>query len=128
MSKKDVEAGEKQWLKAFNGGDASGVAAMYATDGRIMPPNTETLTGRSEIEAFVKEFVATGAQLSFNSVHVHETAELCAGVGRYEMEIPTPAGPQRDSGKFIELWAKQSDGSWLIVEDIFNSSLPAPEA
>jgi ketosteroid isomerase-like protein len=26
------------------------------------------------------------------------------------------------------VFAKQSDGSWLIVDDIFNSSVPAPTA
>ena len=31
MSRKDVEAQEQNWLKAFNGGDASGVAARRKT-------------------------------------------------------------------------------------------------
>ena len=127
MSRTDVEAGEKQWLEAFNGGDAAGVARMYAEDGRILPPNTEIQQGRAAIEAFVKEFVQLGAQLSFVLLTVHESADLCAAVGRYEMEIPVPGGePMKDSGKFVEIWARQPDGSWLIVDDIFSSSLPAP--
>jgi ketosteroid isomerase-like protein len=40
-----------------------------------------------------------------------------------------PGGePQKDSGKFIEVWRRQGDGSWKIADDIFNSSLPAPTA
>lgn len=127
MSRTEVEAGEKQWLEAFNGGDAAGVARMYAEDGRILPPNTETQQGRAAIEAFVKEFVQMGSKLSFDLLTVHESADLCAAVGRYEMDIPVPGGePMKDSGKFVEVWARQPDGSWLIVDDIFNSSLPAP--
>jgi uncharacterized protein (TIGR02246 family) len=128
MSKKNIEAAEKNWLEAFNGGDASGVANRYTTDARFMPPNSDIVEGRSDIEGFVKGFVATGAQLKFNLLTVHETPELCVAVGRYEMDIPTPDGPQKDHGKYIEVFAKQSDGSWLIVDDIFNSSVPAPEA
>jgi ketosteroid isomerase-like protein len=36
--------------------------------------------------------------------------------------------PQRDRGKYIEVWRRQTDGSWLIADDIFNSSEPAPAA
>jgi ketosteroid isomerase-like protein len=31
-----------------------------------------------------------------------------------------------DSGKYIEIWRKQSDGTWKLVRDIFNSDLPLP--
>ena len=127
MSRKDIEAGEQKWLKAFNGGDAAGVAQRYTQNARLMPPNSEILEGRDAIEAFSKEFVATGAQLSFSLLTVHESPDVCAAVGTYEMTIPVPGGePQQDLGKYIEVWTRQSDGSWLIADDIFNSSLPAP--
>jgi uncharacterized protein (TIGR02246 family) len=128
MSKKNIEAGEKKWQEAFNGGDASGVANIYAPNGRLLPPNSDILEGRSDIEGYVKGFVATGAQLRLTTFAVHEAPELCVAVGRYDMDIPTPDGPQKDNGKYVEVWGKQSDGSWLILDDIFNSSVPAPEA
>src|SRR5437899_2220078 len=126
MSRSKVEAGEAQWLKAFNGGDAAGVAQCYTADARLLPPNADIVDGRPAIEGFVKEFVATGAQLKFSLLTVHETPDVCASVGTYEMTIPVPGGePQKDLGKFIEVWTKQGDGSWLIADDIFNSNLPA---
>ena len=123
MSKKDIETREEKWLGAFNSGDASGVAQIYEQDARLLPPNSGIVEGRAAIEGFIKEFVATRAQLSFKLLTVHESADLCAAVGAYEMEIP---GAPNDSGKFIEVWRRQPDGSWLIADDIFNSSLPAP--
>src|SRR3954468_7280991 len=123
MSKDVIEEREQEWLKAFNGADASAVAKMYTSDGRIMPPNSGIVAGQAAIEGFVKEFAATGAQLSFKLLTVHESADVCAAVGEYDMQIP---GAPDDSGKFIEVWRRQGDGSWLIADDMFNSSLPAP--
>jgi uncharacterized protein (TIGR02246 family) len=122
MSRADVDAGEKRWLEAFNGGDAAGVAARYTEGARLMAPNADTVEGKAAIEGFVKEFVATGAKLTFELVDVHESADMCASVGRYSMTFPGDAPPDR--GKFIEVWTRQSDGSWLIADDIFNSDLP----
>lgn len=127
MAKSDIEAGEKKWLAAFNSADASGVANTYEQDARMMAPNADIIEGRSAIEGFVKEFVQTGAQLSFNLLTLHETPDLCVAVGRYQMDFPSGAAPQ-DLGKYIEVWKRQSDGSWLIADDIFNSNLAAPSA
>ena len=122
MGKQDIEARESDWLSAFNGGDAAGVANIYATDARLLPPGAPAIVGRDAIEGFVKEFVATGAKLTFNLLTVHESGDLCAAVGEFDMKIP---GAPDDQGKYIEVWRRQGDGSWLIVDDIFNSSLPA---
>ena len=122
MARADVEAGESRWLAAFNSGDAAGVAAQYTSDARLMAPGAETISGRDGIEAFTKEFVATGAKLAFTLQSVHESADLCASIGTYLMTFPGDA--PEDRGKFIEVWTRQSDGSWLIADDIFNSDLP----
>ncbi len=31
-------------------------------------------------------------------------------------------------GKYIEIWKKQPDGSWMIAADMFSSDLPAEPA
>jgi uncharacterized protein (TIGR02246 family) len=129
MSRKEIEALETQWIEAFNAGDAAGVARFYAENGRVLPPNDDVVQGRSAIEAFVKEFLQMKPTISFSLLTVHESPDMCASVGRYDMDLQPPgAGTQKDSGKFIEVWARQPDGSWLIEDDIFNSNLPAPPA
>jgi ketosteroid isomerase-like protein len=41
---------------------------------------------------------------------------------------PGAAGPVGDTGKYVEIWRKQRDGSWKVVLDAWNSDLPAPVA
>jgi ketosteroid isomerase-like protein len=38
-------------------------------------------------------------------------------------------GSVSDTGKYVEIWRKEPDGSWLIDQVIWNSDLPlaAPE-
>jgi uncharacterized protein (TIGR02246 family) len=124
MSRQDVENGEKTWLEAFNSGDAAGVAACYTKDARLLAPNTDIVKGRPDMTQFLQGFLDTGAKLAFDVLDVYETPQTCVAVGTYEMTFPQ--GPEHDSGKFVEVWSRQGDGSWLISEDIFNSSLPVP--
>ena len=45
------------------------------------------------------------------------------------LTLPGATEPINDTGKYIEIWRKQADGSWRVIRDIFNSDLPvaAPE-
>jgi uncharacterized protein (TIGR02246 family) len=121
MARQDVEAREKDWLGAFNTGDAAGVAACYAETARLMPPNSAILEGPDAIEPFIKGFVQTGAKLAFDLITVYDGGSVCTAVGRFTLDIP---GAPQDHGKYIEVWVREDDGVWRIADDMFNSSLP----
>jgi uncharacterized protein (TIGR02246 family) len=126
MTRQDIEAREQEFVEAFNGGDASGVARLFTEDGRVLPPNADAVQGRANIEAFFKEDQAR-ASLSLHLLTVHECAGLCVAVGLSEVERhPDGASPDKEGGKFVEVWTRQSDGSWLLAEDIFNSNPRTP--
>ena len=48
--------------------------------------------------------------------------------GRYEITLAPKAGdaPMDDTGKYITIYQRQSNGSWKIARDIWNSDQPLP--
>jgi ketosteroid isomerase-like protein len=66
---------------------------------------------------------------------VATSGELGYLYGTYELSIKDPKGgpPAHDTGKFVEIWKKQTDGKWKCIVDTYNSDVllpppPAPEA
>ncbi len=45
------------WEDAFNARDATALAALYAPDGMLLPPNAEFVQGRESIEEFWAGFI-----------------------------------------------------------------------
>ena len=69
----------------------------------------------------------------FTLTSVAGNADVAVTSGTYKAHIeagkdaagkPTPA--MDDEGKFMQSLKKQSDGTWKITRDIWNSNLPAP--
>jgi ketosteroid isomerase-like protein len=64
-------------------------------------------------------------------IEVDGRGDLAYVRGTYSMMLTLPGAtePINDTGKYIEIWRKQADGSWRVIRDIFNSDLPvaAPE-
>jgi hypothetical protein len=44
-------------------------------------------------------------------------------MGAANARVPTPIEEQ---GKFLQIYRKQSDGSWKMTREIYNSDLPLP--
>ncbi len=103
--------------------DTAAIAAIYAPNGSIMPPNAETVAGREAIEAFWVEFLASG-----NIVGIKETQARASGNIAYRIGTYTVASPHNelvDKGKYVEVWHHMDDG-WRLMYDIFNSDRAQP--
>ena len=98
--------------------------AYYAPDAVVLPPNEPAVTGEAAIAAMLKSFPPI-SNFRFDLVHVEGTSDMAWVQGTYSMTMtPEGSAPVNDSGKYIEIWKKQADGSWRVARDIFNSDLP----
>ena len=105
--------------------DWPGAAAVYAKDAHFMPPNQPAVVGRDAILAWMK----VGLPISSFELTVDEVngrGDVAYLRGRYIMTF-TPAGvnaPRADTGKYLQVQLRQTDGSWAMLADIFNSDRP----
>ena len=124
-AKSTIESQNAKFVETFKKGDSTGMAAMYADDAMILPPNMESVKPNG-IAAFwgtfmhmgVKDFKLLADDLAGNKDQLVET-------GRYE--IYDAANKMMDKGKYVVVW-KPVNGEWKLFRDIFNSDLPAAPA
>jgi uncharacterized protein (TIGR02246 family) len=119
-----------RWLELVRAKNAAGIAALYAEDGAVMPPNAPIGKGSAAIQQTWASMMATpGFGLTFvpEQILVSSSGDLALDRGTYKLTI-APDGPaQTDTGKYVVVWRK-IDGEWKVAADIFNSDLPASES
>ncbi len=121
-----IEAANEKFMAAFSRSDAAGLAALYTENGQVLPPNGEFATGKQAIQAFWQAVMNMGikeAELAI--VEVEDHGDTAVEVSQFKLK--DDEGQVLDKGKYIVIW-KQEDGDWKLHRDIFNSSMPPPEA
>ncbi len=125
-----VRAQTTNWVKAYNGGDAKAVAALYAEDALLLPPGAPGVSGRAAIQAFFTKDIA-GSQAAGAVFAVDPKTDV--GVsgntgwesGTYKV---TAKGAVVETGKFLSV-SRKKDGKWLYLRDTWNADAPpAPPA
>jgi ketosteroid isomerase-like protein len=106
---------------AFDNRDAAAIAAIYAEDGSMMSPNSETMTGQAAVEDFWREALVTGIDLGVaKATDVYAYGDVGYEVGTYAVTDP---GGATDEGKYVRIW-RHGDGKWQLQHVIWNSDLP----
>lgn len=116
-----------RWVPAMTSGDWDALYALYTEDCVIMPPNQPEVVGRAAARASAEASPRiTEAVLLIDEIDGY--GDLAFVRGTYSMTMMIEGQPVQDEGKYIEVRRKQTNGSWLISRDIFNSDLPAAPA
>jgi uncharacterized protein (TIGR02246 family) len=98
--------------------------AVYAEDAVVMIPNRPALEGREAIRAHFAGWPAVeGPGVELLEIEVRD--DLAFVRGRYRITMSFPGmGELADSGKTLEIWRRQVDGSWRISRDMSSSDVP----
>ncbi|HYV98188.1 MAG TPA: DUF4440 domain-containing protein [Gemmatimonadaceae bacterium] len=101
-------------------------ADSYSADAVLGPPNGAELRSRAGMLNWAKT-IPPNKDFTLKQVDVEGRGDLAYVYGHYSWVVMPPGAPEvPDSGKYIEVWKKQSDGKWKIVRDVFNSDVPLP--
>ena len=117
------------YAAAASAKDAQAVVAMYDTDALMIPPNAELVEGLAGVQQYRFGFIETpGVSLEFELVRVEVAASGDIGWSFALGDITIDQGddePGRDIVRDFHTWRRQTDGSWKVVVDMWNSGMPA---
>jgi uncharacterized protein (TIGR02246 family) len=113
-----IEAAVTRYVAASNRGDADALMELYAEDAVLLPPDHEPIEGREAIGEFWRQGTDQGLEVS--TLRVDSDGKLGYLVGRYR--LPATDTEPADSGKYVMCLERQTDGSWKLTADIWNSS------
>ncbi len=111
--------------------DADALSAFYMEDAVAYPPNEPTVEGRAAFQEYAAGFVsAPGVQINIGQARVVVAASGDLGYSYAEGEV-TLDGPDgetiTEALRDFHVWAKDAEGAWRLVVDIWNSPDPLPD-
>lgn len=113
------------YMKAFEAGDALGVAGLFAEDGAIMAPPMQTIRGRAAIETTLAAvFGAIGVQVDeVNVERVRELGDLAFVEASSRELVTNLAEGTTETHDYRELFCLERHGSdWKIASYMFNTA------
>ncbi len=124
-ARQEVERLGRRFGELYTAGDLAGLAAVYAEDGRAMPPGGSTVQGRQAIQQFWQGARDSGVEaISTEPLEVEVVGELAYEIGRGVLTVRSGAGEGSGTSevvvRYVVVWRRQGDG-WQIAIDIWNS-------
>jgi ketosteroid isomerase-like protein len=101
------------------------LASYYSEDAVVYPPNDMVIVGR----VAAKKFWASGLadptySISWKTVNtrVSSSGDLGFTGGTYEESYKGTDGKTvKNTGKYLTIWAKDKNGDWKVIHDIWNA-------
>lgn len=123
-----IRAIDVRWNEYLKTQNDSAIAAIYASNAVLFPPNMPRISGAANIRQFWAGLWPLKASLTLAPTHVGVMEDRAVEEGMYLFSQPLPSGGQyKDIGKYILTWEKR-DSVWQVTRDIWNSDQPPPPA
>jgi ketosteroid isomerase-like protein len=124
-----VRKTDADWAASAQSKQVDAWVAFYSDDAVVLPPNDNAATSKDSIRKAVGALLALpGLSVNWRAakVEVARSGDIAYTQGSYELTMKDSKGkPMADHGKYVEVWKKQSDGSWKCAVDMWSSDLPA---
>ena len=122
-----------QYAAGVSAGDFDLWMSLWTDDGVQMPPDAPACVGKEQIREEMKPaFDEMSMELAILSIEASKTyGDFGLTRCKYTLNMTPKAGGETinamPEGKALTLYERQSDGSWKIAFDCFNSSVtPQP--
>ena len=124
-----IRDSEAAWVKEYAARDADKVFAHYADDASSKLPDMPLITGKEAIRAGEKnQLTDPKFDLDFHpdKVEVSKAGDVAYSQGAFTYTGTDPKTKKvvTENGNYVEVYKKQADGSWKVVEDIASQEAP----
>ena len=123
---RSIDSSLAKFAVAITTGDTAGMLSIYTDDAVVMPQGMPAVRGRAAVSQYNAGMFSmfTVSNASFSTTDLIVAGDYAIESGIYRMTMKPKTGPAMpDTGKYISVWRRQSDGSWKMAKDIFNSDL-----
>jgi ketosteroid isomerase-like protein len=118
-----IEAFNRAYLAAINDEDIDALSRL-TTEGHVMlPPGRPPVVGKADNDAAnARAFAAFEIDETWTPVETKVAGDFAWQRGTYTVAATPRAGGDttRTGGSFLRIYARQPDGSWRMIRDMFN--------
>ena len=131
-----VRSVDAAFMTGANTSDAAKLASLYTADAVLLAPGMPPQIGPEAIgKAFGAMMVEAIPHLAIKATHVDGEGDLAYLLGEYRLTwTPKKAGAAAipaEQGHYLEVLRRQSDGTWKMVANMYNTDAspagPAPK-
>ena len=116
----------RDWERWFEEGRHSAMSEYYAEDARLVATSTPTISGRAEVDRFMRAACEWARESGTRRRVLLEDAESAGNLGymRGMVILERPNATEPTTVRYTTLWRREPDGHWRLIEDI---SCAAPD-
>ncbi len=119
-----VKAVDAAFVAGMKAKDTTAVFAVYASDAKVMPPDSPVLDGAAGHPVIAGLIAGGASDFVLNSTTAYGVGDLAYMVGTAHF---TMSGVS-DSLKYVEVLRRGADGKWRYVVDMFSPIAPSSAA
>lgn len=116
-----IEAAEQRHARHVLDGNFDALAPFYAPDVLVMPPDGPDVRGWQALH----EMLTRLPRVSAYDLTVEEVVgcgDFACARGTYSLSLAD--GSLEDTGRWLHILRRRTDGSWVVTRDIFSSDQP----
>lgn len=116
----------RQLCEAFRLQDAGSYVAHCTEDVRLLPAGHPIVIGKQAVRDFWQEAMNEGARnLCLDIMSIETILDTAIEIGTFTLLWEQERGQAKEEiGKYVVIWKCQTDQSWKLAVDIFNSDSP----
>lgn len=117
-----------EWAAACHAGDFERWMSLWVDDALQMAPDEPPRVGKEQIRAGNKPSfdLSMMSNMVINTQEVRILGDQAYSYGTYTFDVTPKEGGETTSlsGKYLDILAKQADGSWKVIIDCHNYNEP----